>query len=372
MRKVIFLIVLSLSWLYGEFEQRNYTKIVKNDKGDEILKLEIKYIGKEPVFPYLSKHRWQGIDTDFYNLTYANLSDKPIEFIKRKGRSKFKVPYFESGRYLPNDKENIVRGKDSDTRDLHKEPEPFGTTLAPKQSFLLKNVFYHYNTYNVRYLKTTIKHDGKLLDYKLYYIYSPGTDSFIALQRYYGDFNGYQSNIPYMSNHNINKRSKHFKRLIIPIHDASYDVNSTFHTLYTQAKKLNQDKNTLILAPQFLTTQQLKDNPYKNDILHWKEAPFNGNFNATIMRAKVKITAFDVLDTILTGMLKYHKSIKEVVIVGNKEGGEFVHHYAKVAKVAKEGVKIRYIAINTAIEEKKKGVSYFKEADKANVEIWNQ
>jgi hypothetical protein len=63
---------------------RNYETLVYGIKGNPILKIVCKYVGKKPVRGFKTDIRWETIDTDFYNLSFINLTDKRIEFISSK------------------------------------------------------------------------------------------------------------------------------------------------------------------------------------------------------------------------------------------------------------------------------------------------
>lgn len=59
--------------------QRNYTKTVSLD-GTPVLEVECEYVGKQPgdKNTYQNSHDYRRIDTDFYRLTFRNLTDNSM------------------------------------------------------------------------------------------------------------------------------------------------------------------------------------------------------------------------------------------------------------------------------------------------------
>ncbi len=77
--------------------KKNYERIVYNNKGKPILKIECKYIGKKPVEGFKTYVQWEIIDTDFYNLSFINLSHKRIKFLSSKVYQSFPLEIPEEG-----------------------------------------------------------------------------------------------------------------------------------------------------------------------------------------------------------------------------------------------------------------------------------
>lgn len=76
---------LVLSFITGCAEQRapvtrNFTRTVKVE-GQDVLKIDCQYVGKSPGEPktYQSQHDYRSIDTDFYRLSFTNLTDQEIQ-----------------------------------------------------------------------------------------------------------------------------------------------------------------------------------------------------------------------------------------------------------------------------------------------------
>ena len=66
-----------------ETVQRNYTDVLKDANGTPILRLTVDYIGKAPSGAFKSVHPCitENLNTDFYSVTWENLTDNDIEFV---------------------------------------------------------------------------------------------------------------------------------------------------------------------------------------------------------------------------------------------------------------------------------------------------
>jgi hypothetical protein len=58
---------------------RNFAKVVEH-RGQPAIKIECEYVGKSPGAPdaFMSKHDYRKIDTDFYRVSFENLTDDDI------------------------------------------------------------------------------------------------------------------------------------------------------------------------------------------------------------------------------------------------------------------------------------------------------
>lgn len=120
--------------------KRNYESIVYGNKGNPILKIVCKYVGKKPVKGFKTDIRWEIIDTDFYNLSFINLTDKKIEFISSKFYQSFpKKMAIEKN--LPAKRSAIL----IDHKDYRKEHDPKFDPLEYREERTLINWLIHTN-----------------------------------------------------------------------------------------------------------------------------------------------------------------------------------------------------------------------------------
>ena len=75
------LLALLLCAAAASAQVRNYAKTYVDEKGQPLLQVEVTYLGKKPAGEYHAQHDWRSRDTDFYNVTFKNLTDQEIEFL---------------------------------------------------------------------------------------------------------------------------------------------------------------------------------------------------------------------------------------------------------------------------------------------------
>jgi hypothetical protein len=149
----------------GFAEERNYSKILKDELGVAILKMTCEYIGKKPLGAFVHGRDWEKYDTDFYVFTYKNLTGRPFEFIKT-------LSYFKFGKIqtlhkrLPDGQTVKKVFPMMSIRDFRNEPLYEGNIIEPFGGKVQHNKFvYDTRPDNVGYDKLTLRHDDK--DYTL-------------------------------------------------------------------------------------------------------------------------------------------------------------------------------------------------------------
>lgn len=144
---------------------REYVKTLKDAYGNPILELGVKYIGKKPIGEFKYSHDWKNKDTDFYNVTWKNLSDQNIELLYCE--HKWDVP-IEDSRQEKKDKEGkYVKVTQPLKENLKKEWRD--NVLEAKEEWRWDNdyVYNIKNKYNIAHTFYTLRHAGK--EYKIDY-----------------------------------------------------------------------------------------------------------------------------------------------------------------------------------------------------------
>ena len=150
--KLVLLIIFGLVSIFGcttksglsdkntSIGKRNYERIVYGNKGNPILKIVCEYFGKKPVKGFETGIRWETIDTDFYNLSFINLTDKRIEFISSKFYQSFSREVANE-RNLPVKQSSIL----IENKDYRKEHDPKFDPLEYREERTLINWPIHTN-----------------------------------------------------------------------------------------------------------------------------------------------------------------------------------------------------------------------------------
>ena len=152
-------------------EDRSYSKYLSDARGNEILKLTVSYLGKEPSgeFEWNEDVDWRDRRLDFYRLQWTNLTGSDIEFIEEETRTKFGHSRKEF-RMLPDGSKEVVLVPNVSTRNYAEKPRKEGNTLGPYETQTDENLFYGIAgdvTYNVAFWDVTFRYQNN--DYVLKY-----------------------------------------------------------------------------------------------------------------------------------------------------------------------------------------------------------
>jgi len=145
--KILLISIFSLALLFGcsatksglsenhtRVGKRNYERIVYDNEGNSILKIVCNYIGKKPMEGYTTDVHWETIDTDFYNLSFINLTGKRIKFISTKVYQSHPIEIAERSN-LPGKQSSIF----IEHKDYRKEHHPKFDPLEYREERTLIN-----------------------------------------------------------------------------------------------------------------------------------------------------------------------------------------------------------------------------------------
>lgn len=161
--------------------------------------------------------------------------------------------------------------------------------------------------------------------------------------------------MPVASNHPLAEDHASITRGIIVIHDFSRDANKILTTLVTLAGAAND--STMIMAPQFLLESDITrfagHLPDKGKgFARWTIGgwPAGDDSLPAPQKGISSFTAVDLMLMYLADRASF-PSLKEVVVMGNGDGGDFVQRYALAGKapdiLAKE-LPIRFVVANAS------------------------
>ena len=108
-------------------------------------------------------------------------------------------------------------------------------------------------------------------------------------------------------------------------------------------------RGSLVIAPQFLATQDMDAKGLPPDVLHWSRAGWEGGDPAA---GPSDASSFDGLDAILTRLAdkRLFPALRLVVIAGHSGGGQVVQRYAIAGRagpaLTAAGIAVRYVVAN--------------------------
>ncbi|MFM0738871.1 alpha/beta hydrolase [Paraburkholderia xenovorans] len=136
-------------------------------------------------------------------------------------------------------------------------------------------------------------------------------------------------------------------RAVIVIHGKLRNADVYYRTAQNAQDAAHADPDsTLLIAPQFLATLDLRVHDEPADLLRWSGDAWMGGEAA---RAPLPISSYSVLDAIVARLAdrKLFPNLKHVVFAGHSGGGQVVQRYAvaahNISVLTDAGIDVRYV-----------------------------
>jgi len=145
--------------------------------------------------------------------------------------------------------------------------------------------------------------------------------------RYKFRINKIDAQIPYATNLDIQIPNPHISRVVLAIHSSSYNPDTYLDNTLALLKASPKIKGQiLIIAPAFYKHSKTT----MEDIVTWKNAPFWGSSRAQYQDKNIQLSAYEILDHILTKVITSNNfpNLKDIVLLGHSAGGQMVNRYA--------------------------------------------
>lgn len=141
--------------------------------------------------------------------------------------------------------------------------------------------------------------------------------------------------IVYAANKSLSTTDTSVKKLVIYMQGVKRNALDYFEYAVDAAKAANVEKQTLVIAPQFLNESDLDFYHLDNSYLYWKRNEWKDGFasgNGTVRVKRVKISSYEVLDELVMAIIqsKTFPNLNKVVIAGHSAGGQFVQRYSAI------------------------------------------
>ncbi|MBA3527760.1 MAG: alpha/beta hydrolase [Propionibacteriaceae bacterium] len=141
--------------------------------------------------------------------------------------------------------------------------------------------------------------------------------------------------------------------MIIVIHGSSRNAPDHYRYI-ARAANLVGATDTLIVAPQFMTLDDVVKAGLSDDALYWSDGGWkegDPSESAPLTRAG-SISSFAVIDQFIAQVSdrSVFPNLADIVVVGHSAGGQFVHRYAAETRIeqtlASAGNRYRYVVAN--------------------------
>lgn len=166
---------------------------------------------------------------------------------------------------------------------------------------------------------------------------------------------GQRMKVPYCRNYPLGRKNRCVDRAIVVIHGTRRNALSYYNRVLMPALEARTAGNTMVIAPQFVTENEIDAFGIGEDHLYWSSGGWkNGSFSKSSQAhpRSVRYSSFSVVDDILTRLQDRRRfpNLKHIVIAGHSAGGQFVNRFAAGSQVEPlqgfDPIAYRYIVAN--------------------------
>ncbi|MFG2084651.1 MULTISPECIES: hypothetical protein [unclassified Spirillospora] len=137
--------------------------------------------------------------------------------------------------------------------------------------------------------------------------------------------------LAHFSSASLDEPRRGLTEAVIVVHGALRNAGDYF-------RSIKPSRHRLVVAPQFLTEDDVRGRGERAGYLHWGTEDWKGGLG--------EISSFTVMDELLDRLGQF-QDLHRVTIVGNSAGGQFVNRYAAVGRGPDDlQVSVRFVVAN--------------------------
>lgn len=158
--------------------------------------------------------------------------------------------------------------------------------------------------------------------------------------------------LPYYTNYPLEVINEDMSSAIVVIHGSARNALNAYETML-EVVDLGMAINTLVVAPQFLTTEDLSAHNLANDYFYWSENGWKSGANSRNDASHprpFRMPSYEVLDIIIQHITFKFPNLQQLIVVGHSAGGQYAQRYAATSVISdtlcNKGVSTRFIVAN--------------------------
>jgi hypothetical protein len=160
----------------------------------------------------------------------------------------------------------------------------------------------------------------------------------VSVEKFSININGHILKIPVYANHDLFEANTNIDKAVIVIHGTLRNAEDYFQTIKTAANRVSSSTlNTLIIAPQFLTKDDIDFHSLDAEHLYWTNSGWKAG---SISRDQItnprpeRISSYAVLDSLMLHLAVQFPNLESIVFTGHSAGGQVVQRMAATSPVA--------------------------------------
>jgi pimeloyl-ACP methyl ester carboxylesterase len=151
--------------------------------------------------------------------------------------------------------------------------------------------------------------------------------------------------IPYCRNRRLGVSTTSIERVVLVLHGKHRNARDYYEAALRIATERGVLDRTMILAPQFLTEEDVRHGQLPRRLAYWSRPGWKYGHRALNGQ---HTSSFEIIDRVLKRLVEQNKGLREIVIAGHSAGAQFAQRHATAHKpdATDSGALVRYVLTN--------------------------
>jgi hypothetical protein len=146
------------------------------------------------------------------------------------------------------------------------------------------------------------------------------------------NISGNSLKIPYFSNHSLEVSRSDISRAVVVLHGVERNASDYYNNMITSTfMRPTLSDSTVIIAPQFLTEEDINFHKLDKEHLYWTEGGWTSGSNSRSESTNprpARIASLAVLDSVMSRIISTFPNLRSIVFAGHSAGGQVVNRYS--------------------------------------------